>query len=106
MRTILNETRAFEKSLDQLRECKGLLGDKPLIVISAGKACEDKGTGYTKEQMAKMIESIRPLQQDLVTKSNRGKCVIAEKSDHMIPRNQPEIIVDSVKEMVDLLSKS
>ena len=30
-----------------------------------------------------------------------GKQVIAEESDHMIPLNQPQIIVDSIKEMVE-----
>src|SRR5262249_1301250 len=103
MRTILNEDMAFKKSLAQLTECKGLLGNKPLIVLSAGKISEDEGTGYTKEQLVKMMENWQPLQKDLVTKSTRGKQMIAEKSDHMIPRNQPGIIVDAVREIMRTL---
>jgi hypothetical protein len=45
------------------------------------------------------------LQKDLTTKSTRSKQFFAEESDHMIPFNQPKIIIDSVKEMIDCCKK-
>ena len=46
--------------------------------------------------------SFRELQKDLATKSSNGKLLIAENSDHMVTRNQPEIIVEAIKEVVDV----
>jgi len=40
------------------------------------------------------------LQKELVGKFHDGRQVIAEKSDHMIPFHQPEIIVQAVQELV------
>lgn len=42
-------------------------------------------------------------QKDLLTKSTNSKQVIAEKSDHMITRHEPSIIIEAIKEQVDLV---
>ena len=44
-------------------------------------------------------------QIDLMSKSSRGKLVIAESSGHNIPYDQPEIIVEAVREMYEELRK-
>nr|NGX28176.1 hypothetical protein [Candidatus Anoxychlamydiales bacterium] len=39
-------------------------------------------------------------QNDLVSKSQKGQHWIAENSGHMIPLQEPQIVVKAVKEMV------
>jgi pimeloyl-ACP methyl ester carboxylesterase len=101
MRTVLQESSSLIESTMQLKKDGGLLHDKPLIVISAGKTMESEGTGYTREQIDEMMKSFKELQKDLITKSTKGKQIIAEHSDHMIPLHQPEIIVHAVKELIE-----
>jgi len=105
MRTVLRESSQFKTSCDQLKAAGGHLGDKPLTVISAIKATSVEGSGLTQEQIDAIHIPFKELQKDLATKSTQGKQIFAEESDHMVPFNQPRIIVDSVKEMVDSLSK-
>ena len=45
------------------------------------------------------------LQDELARNFHNSQHVIAEKSDHMIPWKQPELIVDFVKQMCDLFQK-
>ncbi len=49
---------------------------------------------------------MKALQKDLVTKSTKGKQIMAEHSGHMITREQPEIIVESVQEIVNVINKT
>lgn len=49
----------------------------------------------------KFRKALNRIQQDLAKLSSKGKLVIAEKSGHMIPWEQPEIIVEAVKQMVE-----
>ncbi len=105
MRTALQEWLQLKTSCKQLKTAGGHLGDKPLIVISAGKvpsAEEIEGSGFTQEQCNGFLAIAKEMQKDLATQSTRGKQVFAEESDHMVPLRQPKIIIDSVKEMVDL----
>lgn len=91
-----------DESAQELEDSNTYLGDKPLIVITAGKPVE-LGTEFEKqhaELLKHVFELANTLQKDLVTKSTRGKQLIAEKSDHLIPWYQPEIIVDAVREEV------
>jgi hypothetical protein len=80
------------------------MGNKPLIVITAGKYSFGGPvvTDETKEQQRKWNE----LQLDLVSKSSAGKQIIAKDSGHGIPIEQPKIIVDAIKEILELLSQN
>ena len=100
-RTCLKEGEALEKSCAQLKSAGGHLGAKALTVISAGKTINSEGTGYTQEQINAIMEPFELLQQDLVTKSTKGKRIIAKESDHLIPRNQPSIIISAVLEQLN-----
>jgi pimeloyl-ACP methyl ester carboxylesterase len=100
MRTVLQESSHIKTSCDQLKAAGGHLGDKPLTVISAVKEIAAEGSGLTQEQIDAIHIPFKELQKDLVTKSTRGKQVFAEKSDHMIPFHQPEVIVQAVQELI------
>jgi hypothetical protein len=84
---VAEEMESLEESLLQLAECH--IQDKPLIVISAG-ITPNSGEG----------KAWKDLQKDLLSKSNRSKQIVADKSDHMINHHQPQVIVDAIKEMV------
>ncbi|HEY2810980.1 MAG TPA: alpha/beta hydrolase [Rhabdochlamydiaceae bacterium] len=106
MRTVLGEGAQFEKSCKQLKAVGRSPWNKPLIVISAAKVPPAEGSGYSQEQIDAFYVHFKELQKDLTTKSTQGKQVIAEESDHMITLNQPQIIVDSIKEMVESSDKN
>ena len=62
------------------------LGDMPLVVISTANEAPD------------YLE----LQAKLVALSHRGKQIIAENSSHMVPIDQPEVIVRAIREIVEI----
>ena len=96
VKTVIEEISHLEESSKQLKAVGGLLGDKPLIVISAGKQITKKDSTLSQEQVDVMNKIISELQVDLVNKSTKGKQVIAEHSGHLINIEQPEIIVEAV----------
>ncbi|MCX5924604.1 MAG: alpha/beta hydrolase [Candidatus Dependentiae bacterium] len=89
----IQEGLFMEQNCNQLKLVKNLLKNKPLIVISAGKPMI-----FMDE-----LKDWPTWQSNLVNKSSRGKQIIAQHSGHMINYDQPEIIVDAVREMVDEL---
>lgn len=80
------------ETLSELENSENKLLDKPLTVIIHGKESPE-----TQEAYAYVI---LPLAEDLVAKSSKGKQIIAENSGHMIHYEQPEIIVEAVRDMV------
>ena len=71
------------------------LGDLPLYVISRGKP-----PATVPEGMAAIVAcdeaQWRRMQEDLVRLSRRAHHVIAEASGHMVQRDQPSVIVETV----------
>ena len=107
--TSLSENLLFKQSCKQLQAAGGLLDDKPLTVIAQGKSIsieEATSSRMITAEQAQDFNKVWPkLQADLVTKSSRGKLMVAENSGHMIPQEQPQIIIDAVREMVEELTK-
>lgn len=88
-KTVSREMHSFNESLRQLRDSQVHLGNKPLIVITAGIVSDQEG------------EIWQDLQKELLSKSARSEQIIAEKSDHMINHHQPEVIVRAIREMTN-----
>jgi pimeloyl-ACP methyl ester carboxylesterase len=109
---VTEEADCAQESCKQLQSYSGSLGNKPLTVITAGKSFmsyeEVKVQSvYTKKQVHAMNENWLGLQKDLVKKSLRGKQIIAMNSGHMIPLEDPNIIVEAVRDMIyELAEKS
>jgi pimeloyl-ACP methyl ester carboxylesterase len=97
------EMRHITESHLLLADSTNLFSDKPLTVISRGMAIDKKGDAQKMwPYLTKAHQEVwMQLQKDLVTKSTRGKHVIAEKSGHTIMWSEPELIVEAVKELVD-----
>lgn len=100
IRTLLKEHASLDKSLKQLQLTGGKLGDKPLIVITAGKTFTAEEVGMSEKQVEEIAKVWEVLQQDLVSKSTNSKQIIADYSGHIVTREQPEIIVEAISEII------
>ena len=93
--TMLNESESF--TLDtQSEQPPASLGDLPLIVLTGGEQASSAEEQEARDQM----------QRELVALSTNSKQVIAAKSGHGIPYDQPELLIGSVKELVALVRES
>ena len=90
--TLSSERANIRKSFEQLREVTSL-DDLPLIVLSQGS----KAPEVSDERFQRWAK----LQADLTRISLDSKRIVAEKSGHLIPLDQPELVVDVVKQLVD-----
>ena len=102
--TMTDEGNALGLSFHQLEEADQSQSNlKPCVVITAGKVLDLAAYGIDSEQegyIREMFPVWLDLQKELVGKFPQGRQVIAEKSDHMIPWHQPELIVEVVQELV------
>jgi len=99
---VLNEEIGFNKETRSDEPPKNL-NNLPLIVIIAGKpdTLDDYPEG-TRQEIVDIDDKIwKGLQDELSTLSSNTKFVIATESSHGIPRQQPQIIVDAIKELYD-----
>ncbi len=67
------------------------LGDMPLIVLTRGK---NQSEGHSK------------LQADLVRLSRNGRQIIAENSGHHIQLDEPELVIEAIRQVVDAVRLS
>ena len=94
---VTRESGALNESNNEVR-ASGTLGDKPLIVLTAGEGF----LGIPVQE--KDLEDIRSiwineLQVQLAHLSSQGKRIMVPDSDHMIPQERPDVIVNAVNEM-------
>jgi pimeloyl-ACP methyl ester carboxylesterase len=77
----------------------GNLGDRPLIVLTAGKEYDPDPllrNGETERQNRLWIDD---LQAGLAHLSTHGKQIVVEDSGHMIPFERPDAIVSAIREV-------
>jgi len=94
------EFSGYAVSAEELKSNPSFLGNKPLIVITAGKPPREEDTGFSREFLLQAKSAWDDLQHDLINKSARAKQVFAEESGHMVNHEQPNIIVESVRELL------
>lgn len=95
----MSESANFSESAEQVRAA-GNLGDRPLIVLSAGK--NPDASALPKEIPASefaafhqiWLDELQPAQARL---STRGKRIIVPDSDHMIPFHRPDAVTSAVR---------
>jgi pimeloyl-ACP methyl ester carboxylesterase len=78
--------------------------DIPLYVLSRGPQ-KLPANGLTQEQWDQLQEIHRADQQDLASRSTNGKLIVAEKSGHFIHRDQPDIVIDAIRNVVEMAQK-
>jgi pimeloyl-ACP methyl ester carboxylesterase len=82
------------------------LGDIPLTVVTAGVGMgevdpEELPPGVDPEVAKEAGETWVSLQRELVELSSEGNWVVAEESRHYVQHDQPELVVEAVREMVE-----
>lgn len=76
------------------------LGDLPLIVLSAGRAVPPP-PGVDADVWARLREEKRQQQVDLARLSRNSRQIIAAQSGHSIHVDDPELVVRSIRDVVD-----
>jgi pimeloyl-ACP methyl ester carboxylesterase len=92
-----------EKEVDSISweqvKAAGNLGNRPLIVLTAGKPY-DPDPLLTNEQMERQNRLwINDLQAGLARLSTHGRQIVVPDSGHMIPLEQPDAVVSSIREV-------
>jgi hypothetical protein len=85
------------------------LGDLPLIVLTAGMTAEEEYAQLPEsvrsmvslDLLAKVYAAHQEAQRGLAGLSTRGKQVIATESGHYIQWDQPELVIDAVRDVMD-----
>lgn len=92
------EMASIPESHAQIREMQiTSLGDIPMIVIQHGKY-EPMQT----PELTELNEQTNRRQQALMAgQSTRGRLVVAEESGHAIQYEQPEVVIDAIREVVE-----
>jgi len=86
-------------SSDEVRTAE-LLGEIPLVVVAAGRSLVTP-FGALVPSAAELDQVWRELQQDMVTWSPQGKLVVASESGHCIHCDEPQVVIDAVRRVVE-----
>lgn len=99
MYSYADEISAIPVSMEQLRAAPMRLGDKPLIVLTRGmKEASNVGSPEEAEQAE---QAWAELQAELTRRSSSGRQIIAEKSGHYIQFDQPGLVIDAIRQVVE-----
>ena len=96
----MDELSSLRESFEQQLAATVSLGDKPLIVLTAGPL-KLQGTGLSQEQMDQMDEAHTRTQAALTQGSQNSKQIVAEGSGHYIHVEQPDLVIDAIRQVVD-----
>jgi len=91
-----SENEHFFESADEVRRV-GNLGDRPLIVLTAGRFPDDPLV--TPKQHDEGLRIWTEMLTEESHLSTRGKQIIVPDSDHMIPFERPDAIVSAIHEV-------
>jgi pimeloyl-ACP methyl ester carboxylesterase len=83
-----------------MRACGGL-GALPLVVISRG--LPQPPAGFSPDLIEARERAWRVMQDDLAARSSRSLHLIAERSGHLVNRDQPEIIVGAIRQALAMV---
>jgi len=80
-----------------LRKARGI-GDKPLIVLTASPTSTDPMIPPEQQQESNRVH--QELQRELLDLSTNSRQVIATRAGHNIQREEPQLVIDAVLEVV------
>lgn len=87
-------------SLRGLMDALNWHGDIPLVVLTQGLPYRPED--YANPSLApKYYQLHLEMQRDLVRRSPRGRQVMAERSGHFIHQDQPGLVVDAIRRVID-----
>jgi pimeloyl-ACP methyl ester carboxylesterase len=73
-------------------------GDLPLTALTAGKMSVP---GVTPEVSESLHREWVAMHKEIAARSTRGRWILAERSTHYIQRGQPDLVIQSIREMLD-----
>jgi pimeloyl-ACP methyl ester carboxylesterase len=98
--TGIAEMSSVEESYAEVRALHiASLGNLPLIVLRRGRW--DVLPFFSDDENQQAWDVSQELQSELAALSSEGKLIIAEQSGHTIQIDQPDLVIDAVREIVD-----
>jgi pimeloyl-ACP methyl ester carboxylesterase len=94
---VADETATLNKNIAAATDAAPSLGDKPLIVLSAGAR---EYPSFTKKQAKRAAEQTDEFEAGLTDLSENSKLVVAKNSTHNIQYDQPGLVVDAIRQVV------
>jgi pimeloyl-ACP methyl ester carboxylesterase len=95
---VADETATINESIATTTDAAPSLGDKPLIVLSAGTR---QYPGFTKEQARRADKQANEFEASRQELSDNSLLVVAKDSGHYIHFERPELVVDSIRRVVE-----
>lgn len=94
-KTLGQESATFSIGIKQLNQARNtkLFPEIPLIVLSAGKP----DLGGTEE----MLKIVQELHTDIANESPQGVQIVARESGHLIHLDEPELVIDAIRQVVE-----
>ncbi|WP_414542904.1 alpha/beta fold hydrolase [Nostoc sp. CCY0012] len=94
-KTFAEESAAVSVSMKQVEQARKIkpFPEIPLFVLSSGKP----DFGITQE----VLEKLQELHVDLANESPQGVHIIADKSGHFIQLDDPELVIDVIRQVVE-----
>jgi pimeloyl-ACP methyl ester carboxylesterase len=95
----LAEMQALETSMAQVADARAAaaraqpLQDLPLVVLMKGQAEAIPGLALSAQEQQ---DRWRALQSDLAGQSRQGQLIVAERSGHNIPYQQPDLVLAAI----------
>ncbi len=94
--TFLDEVQALKQDAAPVTT----LGDIPLVAIRHGRSEMQPDGAITPDVIQEYEATWTQLQQEQAALSPRGKVVVAEHSGHNIMLEQPELVIDAIREVI------
>jgi pimeloyl-ACP methyl ester carboxylesterase len=97
------ENEAFENNLAEIRAANVNLGDMPLRVISRGYW--DPMPGFSEDENQQAWQAWQAMQSELTSLSSQSRQTIATESEHSIQLQQPQLVIEAIKDVVEAAQK-
>lgn len=81
------------------------LGALPLVVVQAGGKPDPLPPVYSEERWQQTRAMFNSIQEELAGLSTQGKLLTAEQSVHAIPLEEPEVVIEAVREVLAAIQK-
>src|SRR5215207_2483255 len=95
---VADESATVQKSVAEATDADPSLGEKPLVVLSAGAR---QFPGLTNLQAKRTDEQMNDFEAGMTDLSRNSKLVVAKNSEHYIHFDRPELVVDSIRRVAD-----
>ena len=99
--TLAGEFATYEQSADQVRTAPARLEDMPLQVLVAGSYEYPSWCPLSAEQHHQLHQAWLQRQTELTGLSSQGVLTVAENSGHWIQLDQPELVIKSIRQVVE-----